>query len=117
MRPLGVSVIASLALVLAGPAHAGIQQADASKSRTCGTYSSTSIYKKAKVVALRRVSCKRALQVAKAYDKTGRTPSKWRCGLAHNAKTRLFSCGAGSKTGPLDDFKYALVVYGVGAKR
>ena len=63
--------------------------------RSCGVISSTSVYRYARVIAIRRVSCRTARRVAKAYDSSGRTLGSWKCGLAHNDRPRLFSCGAG----------------------
>ena len=55
----------------------------------CGTFDSTSIYPLARVFALRRVSCSRAIEVAKAYDGQGKVPGHWRCALAHGGGSVL----------------------------
>ena len=112
---LAVAVIACLAFAPAS-ASAGAPPATAAKTTCKTTYSSTSIYKRAKVVVLRGVSCKRALEIAKAFDKSSRTAKGWRCGLAHNARTRLFSCGSGQRSGSRSNAKRAFVVYGTGRR-
>ena len=107
---------ACLALSLATPVQAGAPEAVAAKHTCKTTFSSTSIFKRAKVVVIRGVSCKRALQVAKAFDNDSRTARGWRCGLAHAERTRLFSCGKGITRGSLQDAKYAFEAYGTGRK-
>jgi hypothetical protein len=78
----------------------------------CGTFASTSIYPTARVTALRGVGCTRALDVAKAYDKSGKQLGKWRCALAHGGGTDLFSCGKGGHKGNLRKWPHALVAKG-----
>jgi hypothetical protein len=75
-------------------------QADgaASARRSCGTIVSTSEYPYARVVAIRRVTCRTARRVAKRYDSRGTAPRGWRCALAHNDPPRLFSCGTRGET-------------------
>jgi hypothetical protein len=112
-----LACVASLALALVASAVADAPPATTAKRHSCGTYSSTSIYKKAKVIAIRGVSCKRARQVAVAYDRSQRTLGKWRCGLAHDDLPRLFSCGAGKSSGDLRKWPHALEAVGTGARR
>jgi hypothetical protein len=81
----------------------------------CGTIASTSIYPMARVTALRGVGCGRALEVAKAYDKSGKQLGSWRCALAHGGGTDLFSCGKGGKRGNLRKWPHALVAKGEGS--
>jgi hypothetical protein len=104
---LALSQLAVAATPVAGPA----------KRHSCGTYSSTSIYRKAKVIAIRGVSCRRALQVAKAYDAKQKQLGSWRCGLAHADLPRLFSCGAGRGSGDLRSRGHALEAVGTGPRR
>ena len=58
------------------------------------------------------VSCRTARRVAKAYDSSGRLLGRWKCGLAHNDRPRLFSCGAGAGSGDLRRFPRALEAIG-----
>lgn len=81
----------------------------------CGTFSSTSIYPTAKVIALRGVKCSRALQLAVAFDRKGKQLDSWRCGLAHGDLPALFSCGKGGKKGDLRKRPHALLAKGVGS--
>jgi hypothetical protein len=81
----------------------------------CGTFASTSSYPTARVRALRGVRCARALDVAKAFDKSGKQLGKWRCALAHGGGTDLFSCGKGGHRGNLRKWPHALVAKGEGA--
>jgi hypothetical protein len=112
---LALSAVAALALTQV--ALAGTPAATTAKRHSCGTVTSTSIYKKAKVIAIRGVSCKRARQVARAYDSKSRQLGSWQCGLAHDDGARLFSCGAGKGTGDLRKRAHALEAVGTGAKR
>lgn len=107
-------LVALLALIAVAPAaHAGSGgDASAAKRRSCGTISSTSVYRYARVVAIRRVSCRTARRVAKAYDASGRMLGSWRCALAHSDRPRLFSCGAGGSRGDLRKFPRALEAVG-----
>ena len=81
----------------------------------CGTFDSTSVYPMARVFALRRVSCSRAIEVAKAYDGKGKVPGHWHCALAHGGGAVLFSCGKGGHRGNLRKRPHALVAKGEGA--
>jgi hypothetical protein len=85
----------------------------ASGRKSCGTYKSTSAYDRARVIAIRGVSCPRARRVAKRFDRKGKELARWQCGLAHDALPRLFSCGKGG-SGSLQDSPHALVAKGVG---
>lgn len=106
---IGVTGLLVLALTLGSPPD----PVDAKES--CGTYESTSIYERAKVVAIRGVSCSKALRVAKRFDQDSEEIDGWDCGLAHDDLPRLFSCGkGGSGSGPLQDRPNALVARGVG---
>jgi hypothetical protein len=78
----------------------------------CGTYPSTSTYPLGRVTALHGVGCARALEIAKAYDKSGKQLGKWRCALAHGAGTALFSCGKGGHSGDLRRWPHALLARG-----
>jgi len=93
-------------LTLAGAAPAAAKQ-------DCGTIKSASIYPRAKIVAIRGVSCEKAVKVARAYDHTGRQPGKWKCALGHGGRG-LFSCGYGASSGSIQDFPHALQAKGVG---
>ena len=111
----GLPALATLlALIAVAPAaQAGSSgDAGASKRRSCGTISSTSVYRYARVVAIRGVKCRTARRVAKAYDARGQLPGSWRCGLAHSDRPRLFSCGAGGSSGDLRKFPRALEAVG-----
>jgi hypothetical protein len=116
-RLLVIALTAVAVLALSQVALAGTPTATIAKRHSCGTVTSTSIYKKAKVIAIRGVSCKRARQVAKAYDSKGRQLGSWQCGLAHDDGARLFSCGAGSGTGDLRKRPHALEAVGTGGRR
>lgn len=70
------------------------------------------------MIAIRRVSCRRARQVAYAYDRRQRQIGRWRCGLAHSDSPRLFSCGAGApSSGDLRERRYALEAIGSGGRK
>ncbi len=117
-RLLFLSVALGLTLALAGSSAAQGPDATASKRRSCGTITTTSIYQRAKVIAIRRVSCRRARQVALAYDRDQRLLGRWRCGLAHSDLPRLFSCGAGPPSvGDLRERRYALEAVGSGGRK
>ena len=112
--PFGVLAVA-VALVTLGWSLAGTpERADAAKR--CGTYNTTFGYERARVIAIRGVKCKRAVRIARAYDRRFVTPSSWVCGLAHGGGRRLFSCGAGGKSGDLRDWPHALKALGVGPR-
>jgi hypothetical protein len=91
--------------------------ADSAPARTaasdCGTYRSSSAYNRARVIAIRGVSCRTARRVARRYDRRGKTRGPWRCGLAHGGGRRLFSCGYPATGGDLRDSRHALSVRGV----
>jgi len=108
------------AALLAGLAAAvlislGAAAEPAQGSKRCGTYASTSSYERARVVAIRGVRCKRAVRIARRYDRRFVTPGAWRCALAHGGGRRLFSCGAGGTSGDLRDWPHALKSLGVGS--
>jgi hypothetical protein len=100
---------AGLVALLLAPSHAG------AKRRSCGTYSSESIYPRARVIAIRGVGCNRALRVAKRFDHKASAPGAWHCFLGHGGR-RLFSCGypAPSGGGPITSARHALRARGVG---
>jgi len=83
--------------------------------RSCGLVSSASIYRYARVIAIRRVSCRTARRVAKAYDSQGRQLGGWQCGLARD-RPRLFSCGAGRGRGDLRKRARALEAIGTNSR-
>jgi hypothetical protein len=87
---------------------------DAIARKGCGKISSTSVYDRAKVVAIRGVGCKKARKVARRYDHDGEQTGRWRCALAHDDLPRLFSCGRGGESGDVRKWPHALVVKGVG---
>src|SRR5687767_9801565 len=103
---LALAVLMALVLLASAP-----ERADAAKK--CGTYNSTSSYERARVVAIRGVKCKRAVRIARGYDRRFVTPGSWVCGLAHGGGRRLFSCGSGGKSGDLRDWPHALKALGV----
>ena len=81
-------LVTMLAVSASAPAHT------AARRHGCGTISSTSIYARAKVIALRGVGCRKARAVAKRFDHTGDLAiGHWRCALAHSDLPNLFSCG------------------------
>jgi hypothetical protein len=108
--------VALAALALSQIALAATPTATPAKRHSCGTFTSTSIYRKARVIAIRGVSCKRARQVAKAFDIQQRMLGSWHCGLAHDDGARLFSCGAGKGTGDLRKLPHALEAVGTGGR-
>ena len=97
---------------LAAVAVALLIPEEASARRSCGTISSTSVYPRARVVAIRGVSCATARRVARSFDNGGRAPSPWRCGLAHSDRPRLFSCGYPARGGDLRRSRHALEAVG-----
>ncbi len=105
-------LVALLCLAAGALAPAARADATAAERRSCGLISSTSIYKYARVIAIRRVSCETARRVARGYDSRGRMLGSWRCGLAHGDLPRLFSCGAGGGSGGLTNFRRALEAIG-----
>ena len=115
---LAAAALPFLTLVLAGPVQADSPSGEAAARRSCGTIPTTSIYRSATVIAIRRVSCRRAREVAYAYDRRQRTLGRWRCGLAHDDSPRLLSCGAGPpRTGDLRKRRYALEAIGSGGRK
>jgi hypothetical protein len=112
-RPRALAIpVAVAALALQVPATASDGAAHAAR-KSCGTISSTSTYDRARVVVLRRVKCRTARRVARRYDHRGTTPSPWRCGLAHDDRPRLFSCGYPAQPGDIRRWRHALVAIGV----
>lgn len=83
------------------------------RAKGCGTYESTSLYSRAKVIALRGVGCRKARRIAKRFDRTGDlTIGHWRCALAHSDLPNLFSCGWPAN-GDLRQSDHALLARGV----
>ena len=107
-----VAVLAGCLLVLLGLALWSPD--DALARKRCGTISSTSVYEKAKVIAIRGVSCSKARKVARRYDHQSKQTGRWQCFLAHGDLPRLFSCGRGGDSGDVRDWPHALVAKGVG---
>jgi hypothetical protein len=87
---------------------------DALARKTCGKISSTSVYDKAKVIAIRGVGCAKARKVARRYDHDSKQTGSWQCFLAHDDLPRLFSCGRGAESGDVRKWPHALVAKGVG---
>ncbi|MET0128189.1 MAG: hypothetical protein ABW249_06345 [Solirubrobacterales bacterium] len=114
MRRVAATAIAVTAVALAIAAPAAPAAPAQGNGQNCGTYSSVSIYPKGKVKAIRGVSCREALRVAKKYDHKGRARGPWECVLGHGGRT-LFSCGYGGASGDIRDFPHALTVKGVGS--
>ena len=110
------ALVAVLAWGLVVPV-ASAQDADSAARRSCGLISSTSVYRYARVIAIRGVRCRTARRVAKAYDSRGRMLGRWRCALAHSDRPRLFSCGAGRGFGDLRRFPRALEAIGTNRRR
>jgi hypothetical protein len=106
----GIVVVGLLATALAAPASPNQTFAQAGG---CGKIESTSIYAKAKVIALRGVGCRKARHVAKRFDHSGDlTIGRWRCAYAHNDLPNLFSCGWPAD-GNLRQADHALLARGV----
>ena len=105
-----------LVLVACTPASGGTATANAARTKACGTYASTSIYKRARVYAIRGVGCSDARSVARRYDH-GKGTGRWRCFLAHGSGRRLFSCGYPPRGGDIRKSRHALEVRGVGSPR
>jgi hypothetical protein len=60
------------------------------------------------VVTIRGVTCRRAKQVAAAYERGGTAPSPWMCFLARQSDApRLFSCGWGASSGDVRTWPHA----------
>jgi hypothetical protein len=87
---------------------------DAFARKACGKIASTSIYDKAKVIAIRGVGCAKARKVARRYDQESKQTGRWQCFLAHDDLPRLFSCGRGGESGDVRKWPHALVAKGVG---
>jgi hypothetical protein len=79
-------------------------------TRKCSTFSGAG-GDVLRVYALRGVSCKKALAVAKAFS-TGDAPSPWHCltgtGQKYQGKALAMACGYGSR-GPVRKRKHAFV--------
>ena len=103
----GTVAIATLTLLLT------LGAAPAAAKQGCGTIKSASIYPKAKIVAIRGVSCQEAIRVARAYDHKGKQLGSWKCALGHGGRG-IFSCGRGANSGSIQDFPHALQAKGVG---
>lgn len=110
----GIILVALVGQLSLDTSLADDSTAAAGEETQCGTYRSTSIYARGRVVAIRGVNCEKAREVAKRYDHRGRQIDGWRCGLAHGGGRALFSCGKGGSSGDLRDWPRALVAKGVG---
>jgi hypothetical protein len=113
MSRLIATVVATAAATLTLILTLTVGVGPAAAKQGCGTIKSASIYPRAKITAIRGVSCKKAVRVARAYDHTGRQPGKWKCALGHGGRN-LFSCGYGGSSGSIQDFPHALGAKGVG---
>ena len=82
------------------------------KAKDCGTYDSTSIYDRAKVVAIRGVGCKKAEEGRPPLRPEGEGDRPRRCALGHDTRV-LFSCGH-PQGGNLRDADHALKAVGLG---
>ena len=78
-------------------------------SVNCGTLPSPST-STSSVIALRAVSCGRALAVARAYDRDGKLLGDWRCARDPGGAPSAFSCGSGPHRGDLRNAPHALLV-------
>jgi hypothetical protein len=107
---------ASMFPSLGGDSGSGPRQVSPQRARYestgCGTFSSSSIYGTARVIALRGVGCGRALDIAKSYDRDGKLLGGWRCGLSHGGGPYLVSCGKGGQRGNLRKWPRALLAKG-----
>ena len=98
------AVVAALAVALvpAAPGHAA--------TRKCSTFSGAG-GDVLRVYALRGVSCKNAVAVAKQFA-TGEPPAPWHClsgtGQTYRGKAIASACGYGSR-GPVRQRKHAFV--------
>ena len=104
-----VMTAVALVLPLSVAAEGTATEAQAARMR-CGTISSTSKYERARVIAIRGVTCRRARRVARAYDHRGDEIGRWRCFLAHDDAPRLFSCGWPPRSGDIRRAPHALTV-------
>lgn len=113
-RLLACTVGVAVCVATITPAlHASASSTDTLKRDRCGTIDSTSIYSKARVIALRGVGCHKARRVAKRFDHTGDlTIGRWRCAYAHSDLPNLFSCGWPAD-GNLRQADHALLTRGV----
>lgn len=115
MAGLAAAAVPS-ALPTSAPAarEAAEPTARAARVKCVPLYPSRSLYRHGRVYAIRGVSCATAIRVARAYDNSGRAPSPWRCGLAHNDLPRLFSCGyPAGRGGGLQTAPHAFEALGV----
>jgi hypothetical protein len=97
-------------LVAAGLAIAATLSAAApSQAATCdGAIRGSTGNFSYEVVTIRGVTCRRAKQVAAAYERGGTAPSPWQCFLARQTDApRLFSCGWGASSGDVRTWPHA----------
>ena len=113
-RPRLALALATVALMTWAPLaeSSATPEPTAAKSTFCGRFSSDSIYRFAKVYAIRGTTCPRALAVGRRYDNQGLQTAPWRCFLARQDLPRLFSCGWGGSRGDVRKFPHALVAIG-----
>jgi hypothetical protein len=80
-----------------------------SQAATCdGTIRATTGNFSYEVVTIRGVTCRRAKQVATAYERGGTAPNPWQCFLARQSDApRLFSCGWGASSGDVRSWPHA----------
>jgi len=106
---LAAALAAVLALSVIG--SAGAQPARVSSVRTCGTLSAAG-GDVLRVYAVRGVTCRRALRVARVFATTPTPPSPWHCltgtGQRYRGKAVSFACGYGSR-GPVMKRAHAVV--------
>jgi hypothetical protein len=114
MRAGAATALTAITVLAAGlaPAATAGDGHEPLRARDCGTYASTSIYDRAKVVAIRGVGCKKAKKVARRYDRKQAFTGPWRCALGHDSRV-LFSCGH-PQGGNLRDADHALKAVGLG---
>jgi hypothetical protein len=112
MRKAAASFAGVAALALVVPLF-GALPGTAEARTNCGKINSTSTYEKARITAIRGVSCDKAREIARRFDHKGKTTGKWECFLAHGGGTRLFSCGKGDDQGDVRDWPHALTAKGV----
>ena len=109
------AALTSIAILAAGAGASSADDGrDEARAKSCGTYASTSIYDRAKVIAIRGVGCDKAKKVARRYDQKAKETGPWRCGLSHGGGRALFSCGHPATGGDLRDAEHALKAKGVG---
>jgi hypothetical protein len=106
-KALGTSVVTALVLALAMSSAGGA----ASTVRSCGTMSAAG-GDVLRVYALRGVTCRSAMHVARVFSATPTAPKPWRCltgtGQRYRGKAVSFACGYGSH-GPVMKRKHAFV--------